>query len=77
MESLRDFYNDGFGWICRQCERELAAPDDSARSRLLSEGESEGKNPRLSTIALARWADKTHRTLICPRCGITEPVEPS
>jgi hypothetical protein len=71
---LEDFYNDGFGWICRHCERELkpAETDLNAPSRLMREGEAESKNPRLSSPALAKWADKAQRTLICPRCGITE-----
>ena len=72
---LSDFYNDGFGWICRHCERELA-PENNAlsekTSRLMREGEAESKNPRLSNLALAKWADAAQRTLICPRCGITE-----
>lgn len=70
---LKDFYNDGFGWICRHCER-LPAPG-SGKNRLLSEGESEGKEPALSSKALARWADKEQRTLVCPRCGMTELAE--
>ncbi|MDQ3797965.1 MAG: hypothetical protein M3384_00805 [Acidobacteriota bacterium] len=74
---LDDFYNDGFGWICRHCERELKEqetgnPGGSAQSRLMREGEAESKNPRLSNPAQAKWADKAQRTLICPRCGITE-----
>jgi hypothetical protein len=71
---LDDFYNDGFGWICKHCERELKEPeiDSSAQSRLMREGEAESKNPRLSSPALAKWADKAQRTLMCPRCGITE-----
>lgn len=67
---LKDFYNDGFGWICKHCE-ELPAPG-SESSRLFSEGESESKASPLSSKALARWADKEQRTLVCPRCGITE-----
>jgi hypothetical protein len=71
---LDDFYNDGFGWICKHCERELKEPetDAPAQSRLMREGEAESKNPRLSSPALAKWADKAQRTLMCPRCGITE-----
>lgn len=76
MHELNDFYNEGFGWICRHCERELATPA-AERSRLLEEGEAEAKNPRLSNVALAKWADPEQRTLTCPRCGITEPVEKS
>ena len=74
---LDDFYNDGFGWICKRCERELKEPENSSpnHSRLMREGESESKQPRLSNLAMAKWADKEQRTLICPRCGITESVD--
>lgn len=78
---INDFYNDGFGWICKPCERELKAGKDAAeeneekKSRLMTEGESESKQPKFSNLALAKWTDKTNRTLMCPRCGITEPVD--
>ena len=75
---LNDFYNEGFGWICKHCERELkrqAKPSDVKTSRLMSEGEAESKQPKLSNLALAKWADKTNQTLMCPRCGITELVD--
>ena len=77
MRDLNDFYNHGFGWACRHCERELAAEtnENPAHSRFFVEGESESKRPRLSNPALARWADAARTTLICPRCGITERVE--
>ena len=78
MKELNDFYNDGFGWVCRHCERELAeGRDKRTHSRLLLEGESEGKNPVLSTKALAKWADPAQRILECPRCGITELADKS
>lgn len=72
---LNDFYNDGFGWICRHCERETENQNKisrSGRARLMREGEAESKQPELSSAALARWADKAQTTLVCPRCGITE-----
>ncbi len=71
---LDDFYNDGFGWICKHCERELKDTENSVskHSRLMSEGEAESKQPRLSNLAMAKWLDTAQRTLICPRCGITE-----
>ena len=72
---LNDFYNEGFGWICKHCERELAKQtnaSDSKQSRLMREGEAESKQPKMSNEALAKWADLAHRTLMCPRCGITE-----
>jgi hypothetical protein len=79
MMKLQYFYNDGFGWICRQCELELARPAEQLDqpSRLLREGEAEGKSPKLSSIALARWEDPSQRALVCPRCGISETVEKS
>ncbi len=78
---LNDFYNDGFGWICKPCEREFKQLDDSSKdkidkiSRLMREGEAESKQPSFSNLALAKWADEAHRTLTCPRCGITELVD--
>jgi hypothetical protein len=74
---LQDFYNEGFGWICRRCEQELKEQEISSnnQSRLMREGEAESKNPRLSNSALAKWMDKAQTTLICPRCGITELVD--
>ena len=75
---INDFYNDGFGWICKPCERELKSEQNAAekqKSRLMREGETESKLPRFSNLALAKWADVTKRTLMCPRCGITEPID--
>lgn len=78
MIELHQFYNDGFGWICRQCEAEQRlTASDQPRSRLMREGEAESKQPTLSSSALAKWTDPSHRTLICPRCGITELVDKS
>ena len=77
MIELNDFYNEGFGWICRHCENEMKQPPDAGHSRLLSEGEAESKQPEMSNGALAKWADPAQRTLMCPRCGITELVEKS
>lgn len=76
---LNDFYNDGFGWICKNCERELKQenlPKNKNQSRLMSEGEAESKTPVFSNQAMAKWLDASQRVLICPRCGITEPTEP-
>lgn len=79
MIELNDFYNDGFGWICRPCERELVpvVADTTRLSRAFREGEAESKTPTLANAALAKWTDKTRRFLTCPRCGITEAVEKS
>ena len=75
MIELDHFHNDGFGWACKQCEAELQQPETETRSRLFREGEAESKQPTFSHVALAKWADQTHRTLICPRCGIAEAVD--
>ena len=76
MNELNDFYNDGTGWTCRRCEGELVhKASSSQRSRAFREGEAESKLPELENRALARWLDKTQMHLICPRCGIVEPVE--
>lgn len=77
MTELNDFYNAGFGWICRHCERDLVKKNDISlkHSRVFREGEAEREDPELSNLALAKWTDKTRRFLICPRCGITAPVE--
>ncbi len=77
MEKIEidNFYNDGFGWICKACEPELSAQNDDAEhktSRLMREGEAESKKPRFSNQALAQWADAAHRILLCPRCRVTE-----
>ncbi len=77
MIQLNDFYNEGFGWICRQCEVELKKNFDNDQSRLFIEGEAESKRPAMSTHALAKWADPTQRILVCPRCGVSESVEKS
>lgn len=72
---LNDFYNNGFGWICKRCEHQLKEKEINAHekpSRLLREGEAESKQPTFSNQAMAKWTDATKQTLICPRCGITE-----
>jgi rubrerythrin len=77
MLELNNFYNEGFGWICRRCEDELGVTPAADRSRLLREGEAESKHPELSSRALAKWEDQSQRVLVCPRCGISEAVEKS
>ena len=74
MQELNDFFNDGFGWVCRHCHRELDDGQDRTPrpSRLLTEGEAESKAPDLSNGAMAKWADAARRVLVCPRCGVSE-----
>ncbi|HJS50370.1 MAG TPA: hypothetical protein VJ781_00600 [Pyrinomonadaceae bacterium] len=76
MSELNDFRNDGFGWICRHCERETEGDAPATdHSRLMTEGEAESKTLELSNRALAKWADAARTRLVCPRCGITETVD--
>lgn len=77
MNEIGNFYNEGFGWICRPCERELAPADKHRHSRVFREGEAESRDPKLANTALAKWTDVTRRILTCPRCGLTESVEKS
>jgi hypothetical protein len=74
MRELEHFYNDGFGWTCKRCEKDFMPTDESDHSRLLREGEAEGKNPRLSTVALAKWTNEKREALHCPNCGAAETV---
>ena len=75
MPELKYFYNKGFGWICKSCEREIETHKGIvAHSRLMREGESESKIPRFSNSALAKWMDEERKILMCPRCKITEAV---
>ncbi|CAN5867936.1 hypothetical protein BH24ACI1_BH24ACI1_00300 [soil metagenome] len=74
---LKDFYNNGFGWICKHCERKFNEQSDvlnQKHSRLMREGEAESKKPQFSNKALAKWTDETKSELVCPHCGITEKM---
>lgn len=76
MLELQDFYNRGFGWICRHCEPVyITNNDEGGLSRVMSEGEAESRSPLLSTKGLAKWTDPAHTILTCPECGITELAE--
>lgn len=75
MTKHKYFRDDGFGWICINCNDEIGDDVDESPSRLLREGEAESNNPQLANRALARWADPARRTLVCPRCGITELID--
>ena len=76
MFEIDEFYNQGFGWICKRCEQQLKAEnenDDGSLPRVWREGEAESKQPALS-VPVAKWLDAARTQLICPRCAITEIV---
>lgn len=71
------FVNDGYGWACKRCRAADDAPespDAAPLPRFFREGESEDRDPRLSSPLLARWKDDTRRTLVCPLCGVSEDL---
>jgi hypothetical protein len=70
---LENFYNKGFGWVCKNCESKLET-SDKEKSRLMNEGESESKEPVFSNKAMAKWMDFEQKTLICPYCKIIEKI---
>ncbi|MBK7705767.1 MAG: hypothetical protein IPJ30_08280 [Acidobacteria bacterium] len=74
MTELKNFYNRGFGWICRECESAKSG-ESSTRSRLMREGEAENKIPVLASSLMARWTNAERTVLECPRCGVLEKVE--
>ena len=76
MVELDDFYNDGFGWICKRCERELRVRElnqETNLPRVWREGEAETKQPKLAA-PVAKWLDDAQQQLVCPRCKTTEFV---
>jgi hypothetical protein len=76
ISEIDHFINAGFGWVCKHCSPEVESNSgmNRKRGRFFTEGEAEDKEPVLSTPTLARWRDATHRTLVCPRCGVEEMI---
>jgi hypothetical protein len=76
MLEIDEFYNNGFGWICRRCENDLKTQNENANQnlpRVWREGEAESNRPKLAA-PLAKWLDAAKTQLICPHCGIAEVV---
>lgn len=79
---MKRFVNDGRGWDCKRCRDERAkafesdahegGPLSNELARFFREGEAEEREPRLSSVSLARWKDESRRALVCPRCGAEE-----
>ena len=80
MTETQHFFNPGYGWLCKHCTVEDANGQEhqhSARGRFFSDGEAEASEPTFSTPTLARWADASRQSLVCPRCGILEMIDPA
>jgi hypothetical protein len=81
MIETDNFYNAGFGWACKHCERDAVGKETDKENsgtnlnRIMTEGEAESKQPRLSNPALAKWNDAARTSLACPQCGLIEQVE--
>jgi hypothetical protein len=81
---MKRFVNDGRGWECKRCRAEDASaieegaregePSSNTLARFFREGEAEAREPRLSSVSLARWKDASRRALVCPRCGAEEDL---
>ena len=75
---LDNFYNDGFGWICKRCEGAIKSQENLSpthkHGRIMREGEAESKQPIFSNSALAKWFDEAQTILICPRCEVMESL---
>ena len=63
MIELKDFYNAGAGWICRQCDRELTVSAHlGSHSRAFTEGEAESRR-------FVRMRDAIYARLGSPASG--------
>jgi len=77
VNQTNHFFNLGYGWLCKHCSAEDAEQKHhhhGAGAGFFPAGEVEGKEPKLSSLALARWSDSTRQSLTCPRCGIQETI---
>lgn len=77
MREINEFYNQGFGWICKRCEQDWRVEtikESDTTARVWREGEAESKQPKLSA-PLAKWFDSAKTQLVCPRCGISEAFD--
>ncbi len=78
MRETEHFVNEGFGWTCKHCRETTGdppTPREDLLPRFFREGEAEERETRLSINSLARWKDDSHRTLVCPRCGVEEELK--
>lgn len=79
MNETEHFINDRLGWTCKRCSREQEAQQEhdapgGELPRFFREGEAEEREPRLSSMGLARWKDETQEVLVCPGCGVEERI---
>ena len=68
MHQTTHFFNLGYGWLCKHC-----CAENTERKHQQHHQKHEAQ--RSSSLPLAKWVDDEGlRGLVCPRCGIAEPV---
>jgi hypothetical protein len=69
MNQTTHFFNLGYGWLCKHC----TAADTERKQQQQHHPQHDAH--RRAPLALAKWVeDGGLRGLMCPRCGIAEPV---
>ena len=69
MNQTTHFFNLGYGWLCKHC----TAADTERKQHQQQHRQHDAH--RRAPLALAKWVeDDGLRGLMCPRCGIAEPV---
>ena len=67
MNQTTHFFNLGYGWLCKHC----TAANTEQKHHHHHQHEAHRNNP----LPLAKWVEEGElRGLMCPRCGIAEPV---
>jgi len=62
------FFNLGYGWLCKHCCAENTERKQHHRQQHQHEAHR-------NDLPLAKWVeDEGLRGLVCPKCGIAEPV---
>ena len=68
MHQTTHFFNLGYGWLCKHCSAENTERKQQHRNQ-------PHEAHRNTQLPLAKWVDDDGlRGLVCPRCGIAEPV---
>jgi hypothetical protein len=61
------FFNLGYGWLCKHCSAENTERKQQRKPHQ--------HDTHRNSLPLAKWVeDDGLRGLVCPRCGIAEPV---
>lgn len=69
MHQTTHFFNLGYGWLCKHCSAENTERRQQHRQHQQHEAH------RNTQLPLAKWVDDDGlRGLVCPKCGIAEPV---